>query len=250
LQKPIIFTHRAPTLRANDHACLYGLPIFCGSLDTCRKKLRDALAEKRDTPYLVFTPNLEMLSGAKHYPTLHALLGEADLLLPDGIGVQLLSRFRVKKRIAGIDAGEFLLTLAEENGYRVYLLGGKHRVAKAAADRLTERFPALSIVGVHHGYFKETEESSVIDKIRAAAPDFLFVCMGFPRQEEFLVRNHNVLPSVRMALGLGGALDVWSGNIRRAPFWMQKCGLEWLYRLLKQPSRLPRLLRSIRDTIR
>jgi len=123
-------------------------------------------------------------------------------------------------------------------------------VAKAAADRLTERFPALSIVGVHHGYFKETEESSVIDKIRAAAPDFLFVCMGFPRQEEFLVRNHNVLPSVRMALGLGGALDVWSGNIRRAPFWMQKCGLEWLYRLLKQPSRLPRLLRSIRDTIR
>lgn len=249
MQKPIKFTRFPRGSVAGERTFLYGLPIYCGDLDACRKILKGALRERRGTPYLVFTPNLEMLSSAKHSPSAFSLLASADLLLPDGIGVRLLSRFAVKTRIAGIDTGEFLLSLAEKNGYRVYLLGGKEGVAKTAAERLTERFPALRIVGAHHGYFDSSEEPAVTAGIRSAAPDLLFVCMGFPRQEEFLARNRNALSPIRMALGLGGSLDVWAGNVHRAPLWMQKCGLEWLFRVLREPSRLRRILRSIRDTL-
>lgn len=207
------------------------------------------MQKARNAPYLVFTPNLEMLSRAKHSNSLRSLLASGDLLLPDGIGVRLLSHFCIKERISGIDTGEFLLFCAAKNGYRVYLLGGKDGVASDAAQRLTERFPTLRVVGVHHGYFDRTEEPSVTAHIRVAAPDLLFVCMGFPRQEGFLARNRDALSPVRMALGLGGALDVWSGNTPRAPLWIQNCGLEWLFRVLKEPSRLPRLWKSLQYTL-
>ena len=211
--------------------------------------LKDIMQKARNAPYLVFTPNLEMLSRAKHSRSLCSLLASGDLLLPDGIGVRFLSHFCIKERISGIDAGEFLLSYAAKNGYRVYLLGGKEGVASAAAQRLSARFPALRVVGVHHGYFDRTEEPSVTAHIRSTTPDLLFVCMGFPRQEGFLARNRDVLSPVRMALGLGGALDVWSGNTPRAPLWIQNCGLEWLFRTLREPARIPRLLGSIRDIL-
>ncbi len=229
---------------------VYGVPIENKCLADILSVLRETLSAKRRIPFLVFTPNLEMLSRAKHSKKIQTLLSAGDLLLPDGIGVCILSRLRVRKRIAGIDVGEALLSLSEKHGYRVYLLGGKEGVAKAAAHRLTERFPTLSVVGTHHGYFGETEAAAVTAHIRTVAPDILFVCMGFPRQEQFLIRNRDALSPVRVALGLGGALDVWSENTRRAPLWMQKYGLEWFYRLLREPSRLPRLLRSIRDVLR
>jgi N-acetylglucosaminyldiphosphoundecaprenol N-acetyl-beta-D-mannosaminyltransferase len=101
------------------------------------------------------------------------------------------------------------------------------------------RYPTLQICGVHHGYFDKSgaENAEVIKKIRTAAPDILFVCFGFPAQEKWITDNLSSLPSVKLALGLGGSLDVWSGNIRRAPLLVQKAGLEWLWRTVLEPKR-------------
>lgn len=211
--------------------------------------LEKAFSSEKEAPLLVFTPNLEILSKAKHSSEAFKLLMGADLLLPDGIGTQILSGFRLKERIAGIEIGEALLALSEKEGCRVYLLGGKAGIAKNAAERLTARFPSLSVVGTHHGYFDRQEEYAVTAEIRAASPDLLFVCMGFPRQEDFLVRNRSLLSPVRIALGLGGSLDVWAGDLCRAPVWMQRCGLEWLFRTVQEPNRVKRIFRSIRGIL-
>lgn len=250
MQKPIVFAYIPPPPPARDTLRLFGLPIFRESRQTCEQNLRRVLAKARPLPYLIFTPNLEMLSAAKHDSNVRALLGEADLLLPDGIGVRILSGFRVKERIAGIEIGEFLLSLAAKKGYRVFLLGGKRGVAEEARKPLVTRFPALSIVGTHHGYFEKDEEGMLAEAIRSAKADILFVCTGFPRQEDFLFRNRKALSGVRVAVGLGGSLDCWSEHSKRAPLWMQKCGLEWLYRVVNEPERIPRLLSSVRGILR
>ena len=249
LQKPIIFAYERHTEK-DDVTRLYGLLICRKGRRSAEIALSDAVSEKHALPYLVFTPNLEMLARAKHDASVRALLRHADLLLPDGIGVILLSHFRVKERVAGIEIGEYLLTRSAENGYRVFLLGGQEGVADAATEKLRARFPTLSVVGTHHGYFDRDEEKAIVDAIRAASTDILLVCMGFPRQESFLVRNRAGLSGVRVALGLGGSLDVWSGRVPRAPAWIQGCGLEWLYRVCRTPNRFPRLLRSAWDIIR
>lgn len=249
LQNPIFPSPSFLPSNERDYVHVWGLPIYKKGMEGSLFMLGKALSSKKEAPLLVFTPNLEMLSRAKHSSETLDLLRKADLLLPDGIGTQILSGLRIRKRIAGIEIGEALLALSEKKGYRIYLLGGKADTAKNAAERLVARFPSLHIVGTHHGYFDREEEHAVTAEIRAASPDLLFVCMGFPRQEEFLVRNRSLLAPIRIALGLGGSLDVWAGDLRRAPVWMQCCGLEWLFRTIQEPNRVKRIFRSIRGLL-
>ena len=249
LQNPIFASHTFPSASEREYISVFGLPIYKREMKKCLLTLKKELSSQKKAPTLVFTPNLEMLARAKHSSETFKLLQKADLLLPDGIGTQILSGFRVRERIAGIEIGEALLALSEKEGFRVYLLGGRTGVAENAAERLTAQFPALSIVGTHHGYFDKREEQAVTAEIRAASPDLLFVCMGFPLQEEFLVRNRSSLSPVRIALGLGGSLDVWAGDLCRAPVWMQRCGLEWLFRTTKEPHRIKRIFRSIHEIL-
>jgi len=126
-------------------------------------------------------------------------------------------------------------------------LGGKPSVADKAADRLRDRFPTLTVCGMHHGYFDHTaasaENQAVLADIQSKAPHILFVCLGFPCQERWIVENTPQLPSLSLAMGLGGSLDVWSGNLRRAPKLLRSCGLEWLWRAIRQPRRFFRLIR-------
>ena len=216
------------------------------ALETMAKALRG------DAQLRVFTPNLEMLSTAAVSPTKRELLSEADLLLPDGIGVSLLCLkhgIAPPPRLTGIDSAAKLLRYAAEQGDSVYLLGGKPTVALRAAENLKQRFPSLKICSTHHGYFDiqidSLENSEVIKDINSLSPRILFVCMGFPRQEEWIINNAHKLPSVRVFMGLGGSLDVWSGDLLRAPKWVQKTHLEWLWRCILQPSRIPKLFKSI-----
>ena len=233
--------------KSEKSATLYGLTLYRGSRRDCEKALARLLEVEATQPALVFTPNLELLAASKQSAKLRTLLRSADLLLPDGIGTVLLSRGRIRTRFPGIEAGEFLLHLAARRGYRVYLLGGKAGRAERAAARLKECYPALHVVGTHHGYFPphSAEEAEAFRRIRAADPELLIVCMGFPRQERLLVRIRDQLPSLRVGMALGGALDVWSGETRRAPRMMQRLGLEWLYRTAKEPERIHRLMRSL-----
>lgn len=228
---------------------LYGVKFKRLTKEGALELMAEALNGK--TPLRVFTPNLEMLSAAAVCPSVRDLLLEADLLLPDGIGISLLCRrngITPPPRLTGIDTALELLKYAAENGNSVYLLGGKPSVALRAAEGLRSQLPDLLLCGTHHGYFDPSSDSyennMVLRDINSHSPSILLVCMGFPRQEEWIIQNANKLPSVRIFMGLGGSLDVWSGDLRRAPRWVQKMRLEWLWRCILQPSRIPRLFKS------
>ena len=193
-----------------------------------------------------FTPNAEILYRASRDHELKGLLSSADLLLPDGVGVTLAARMRgtpLRARYAGSDFGEWLLRYAAENSLSVFLLGGKNGVAESARERLYAKHQNLNICGVHHGYFEKqgVENEQILRLIREKKPDLLLVCLGFPAQERWIAENLSSLPSVRLAVGLGGSLDVWSGTKMRAPRALQAIGMEWLWRALSSPAHLKRL---------
>ena len=189
----------------------------------------------------VFTPNTQMLLSAHESEDIRCLLATSTLNIPDGVGVRIAARLRGVRleSMSGIDLAEELLLVAASKGYRVFFLGAKRGVAEKAAENIRVRYPTLQICGMHHGYFDKSgaENAAVLKKIRTAAPDILFVCFGFPAQEKWIAENLSSLPSVKLAIGLGGSFDVWSGNLRRAPLLIQKAGLEWLWRTVLEPKR-------------
>lgn len=192
---------------------------------------------------ILVTPNAEMLSSGGG-----ALLSRADLLFPDGIGIGAAMRrlgHPPREKTCGIELAGRLFENYTARGaqVRVFLLGGRPGVAARAAERLGKRYGGVEICGVHHGYFdvKGDENREVIKKISASGAELLIVCMGFPRQERWMLENRHRMPKVRLMMGLGGSLDVWSGDLPRAPKAVRSAGLEWAYRTLKQPSRLGRL---------
>ena len=142
--------------------------------------------------------------------------------------------------MAGIEFGEEVCKLLAKNGGKLYLLGGKPGIAKAAGEKLTEKYPGLQICGAADGYFKD--EAAVVAQINEAKPDVLFVCLGAPKQEKFIKEHFEEL-DVTLMLGLGGSLDGYAGVAQRAPRWMIDLSLEWLYRLLKEPRRIGRMMR-------
>lgn len=187
-------------------------------------------------PHLVVTPNAEIVYEATRSSALAAILKGADLVVPDGAGVLLAARILgnpVPEKVAGVELATNLLQELSHRGMgRIYLLGATPEVVKMAAARIGERFPGLNVVGFRDGFFSQDEESAVIDQIRVSRPDVLFVGMGAPRQEFWL---HRHLPElgVRLGLGVGGTIDIWSGAAKRAPAWMIRMNLEWLFRIVK-----------------
>ncbi|MBQ9085701.1 MAG: WecB/TagA/CpsF family glycosyltransferase [Clostridia bacterium] len=221
---------------------LFGLPIVNASARDIQANLKERLS--RESKTVIFSPNAEILTKAAKDPSLHQLLHRGDLLIPDGIGTLLCARVLgtpLTERIPGIDLGEWVLRYAAEQGLSVFLLGGKPGVARRAAERLRSQLPELIMAGTHHGYFSPGEEENVLRKVQQAEPQILLVCMGFPEQEQWILSHEAHLPSLRLAMGLGGSLDVWSGDLPRAPQPIRAMGLEWLYRALRSPQRLPRL---------
>ena len=208
------------------------------SKENIKKELSDRLFDGHG--FSVFTPNTQMLLASKKERSLRTLLNSSSINIPDGIGIRIAARLKGNIRLAktsGIDLAEELLPIAEKLGTRIFLLGGKDGVARIAKKNLVRRFPALNICGTHHGYFDEKSEKKVINLINSSRAELLFVCMGFPRQERWIIENLPSLPCVKVAMGLGGTLDVWAKKTRRAPKIMQNAGLEWLWRVILEPSR-------------
>lgn len=212
---------------------------------TLEEAVTTALAAAR--PLFTVTPNAVMLDACRRDPHCAALINRADLSLPDGTGVLLAAKrggTPLRERVSGIAFGEALLSAAAMQGLSVFLLGGKPGIAAAAADQLCKKHPRLKICGTHHGYFDKSgeEDHAVLERIRRCRPAILFVCFGFPLQEEWIWRHLPLLPdSLRVAAGLGGCLDVWSGALRRAPQLISRMGLEWAWRMLLEPRRLKNL---------
>lgn len=214
------------------------------------EKLRGSISTK------IFTPNTEIIFKCHKDSSLRETVNSADLLFPDGSGVIFASKMLklgYTERITGIDLGEYILSEADKNKLRVFLLGGKDGVANKAIEKLSERFPNTVFCGSNHGYFQKEgyENQKVLELINKTSPDIIFVCFGFPLQEKWINDNLSDLPSVRMAVGLGGSLDVWSQKVKRAPKLMQRLFLEWLWRMILQPRRIvfltviPRFLSAV-----
>ena len=170
------------------------------------------------------------------------ILNNAKYPIPDGIGIVVASKLRngkIKKRITGIDSMEMLCELANENKYKVFLYGTKEEVLLTAVNNLKNKYPNMEIVGYINGYVKD--EKKIIKQINKAKPNILFVALGSPKQELFIKNNIDNI-NCNIFQGVGGSFDVISGNIKRAPIFIQKLGLEWFYRLLKEPKRIIRQL--------
>ncbi len=191
----------------------------------------------------VVTPNAEIAYEALHDENMRTLLNSAELMLPDGAGVVLASKILktpLKQKVAGVDFADGLLGVLETTGQSLYLLGSKPGIGELAAQKMMQKHPRLRIAGIADGYFQD--EAPVIDKINASGADVLFVCLGAPKQEQFMARHQKVL-HVKLMAGLGGTLDSFAGTVKRAPKWMIRLNLEWLYRLIKEPKRFKRMLR-------
>lgn len=189
------------------------------------------------------TPNAEIAWEAMQDQKFCGVINSADLVLPDGAGVVLGAKILdrpLKGKVAGIEFADQLAGYLAKTGGSLYLLGSKPGIAEQAAEKLVEKHPGLTICGTADGYFKE--EGPVIAKINEARPDALFVCLGAPKQEIFMYKHRRGL-DVGLMCGLGGSLDGFAGTVKRAPRWMIRCNLEWLYRLLKEPRRLGRMMR-------
>ena len=201
------------------------------------------IINSNEKTYIV-TPNPEIVWICRQDKALLAAVNTAGLVLPDGIGVIMGARILRTPlrcgRIPGIDFIAALFDKLAQGGGSVFLLGSKPGVAEEAGKKLVKKHPGLLIAGTADGYF--SDDASVIDQINAAKPDLLLVCLGAPKQELWMAENIGRLDT-HLCAGLGGALDVFAGKVKRAPVFFQKLGLEWFYRLVCEPRRIKRMIK-------
>lgn len=245
----LFMAHSASASPADKRLTILGIPIDDRPLKEIGGLFDRWLGDGRQ--HYVVTPNPEMLVASSHDEYLHAALSGAGLSLADGVGVQLAGwwyRHPIRNRISGVDVARELLGHAARLQASVYFLGGNPGVAQLAAKRLAHQIPKLAIAGASNGGVIQNPEwvdHGILDAIRQTNAAILIVAFGHGTQERFIAAHLARLPSVRIAIGVGGAFDYWSGKIRRAPLLLRQVGLEWLYRLVRQPKRLPRILRAV-----
>ncbi len=186
----------------------------------------------------------EMLMAARRDAALHEAIQTAALVVADGIGIVLAARLlgvRLRERVTGVDLLEAFTGLAAERGFRIFLLGAPPGVARVAGEALVRRHPGLVVAGSYAGSPAAEAAETILARLAAARPDALFVAFGSPAQERWLAARRERLGAA-VAIGVGGALDTLAGRVPRAPHWMRRAGLEWLYRLWRQPWRWRRML--------
>ncbi len=227
-----------------------GVSFDAVNIDEASEHIFTAIQNKNRTPLTVVTPNPIMVMNAQKNEALFSALSSADLSLADGVGIISAAKRMgtpLPERVTGIDTAYSVLEKLADVGGSVYLLGAKPGVAEDAAERLTADLIGLRVLGAHHGYFDDDAE--IIKDISEKAPDLLAVCLGSPRQEIWVHKNKDKLIGVGAIICLGGALDVWSGNIKRAPSLFIKLHLEWLWRMLCEPKRMKELPKMIKFRI-
>ena len=220
---------------------ILGIPFdYVDMEEAVEKSKKYAVGDRMRT---IFTPNPEMVMMAQKDDELKRALLSADLLIPDGIGIVIASGFygnKFTERVAGFDLMTQLILWGVQRGWTFYLLGGKPGISDKAKFNLEKVYPNIRIVGNHHGYFEDKEEE-VIAHINLCNPNILLVGMGAPYQERWIFRNRWKLKA-NLAMGIGGSLDILAGKAKRAPKIFINLGLEWFYRLIKEPWRFKRML--------
>ncbi len=217
---------------------ILGVKISRADYVTATKEIERFLVDGKK--HYIVTPNPEFVVLAQTDQEFRQILNQADLAIPDGVGL------RVGTRVTGTDLMIKLCGLAAKKGYSIFLLGGRNGVAEEAAKRLKAQFANLNIVGTCEANPKEVGAGAFEGTALQAKPsiDFLFVAYGAPKQEKWIARNLDKIP-VRVAMGVGGAFDFIAGKRKRAPKFLRQLGLEWLWRLIQEPQRFPRILNAI-----
>ena len=217
---------------------LLGLRVDDVTVDETRRRLIAFLEEER--PHHVVTADASAWVIAGRDPDYLRIVQSADLVTPDGAGLVWAAGFLgvpLRERVSGVDLVEWLSKESAARGFSLFFFGAAPGVAEEAATRLAERYPGMRLAGAHHGFLQTPEEEArLLETIRSARPDVLLIAMGIPRQEKWIARHKDAL-GARLSMGVGGSFDVFSGRVNRAPLWMQKRGLEWLYRLLQDPRK-------------
>ncbi len=191
--------------------------------------------------HTIFFLNAHCFNIAQKNDDYSRAINNSDLLLNDGIGIKiasLLSGIRLKENLNGTDLIPEILVLAAEKKKKIFLLGGANGIAERAAGKIKEMIPRAEITGYHSGYFSEKEEKKVLEKVNSCRSELLVLGMGVPRQELWAIKNKSKLTGTKIIIGGGAILDFISGNVKRAPLWMRKMNIEWVYRLINEPGRL------------
>jgi N-acetylglucosaminyldiphosphoundecaprenol N-acetyl-beta-D-mannosaminyltransferase len=215
-----------------------GVPIDLLTLEQTVARAIDAMLMRTPTQHVAI--NVAKLVNTRRDPELKRDVCESHIVGIDGMGVVWGARalgIEVPERVAGIDLMERLLEVSSLLDFRPYFLGAKQDVLERAVVAALDRWPGLRFAGYRNGYFNESDEQEVVDGIKAAAPDCLFIAMPTPRKELFLHKYRNEL-GVPFIMGVGGSIDVLAGHVSRAPARMQRAGLEWLYRTYQEPRRM------------
>jgi N-acetylglucosaminyldiphosphoundecaprenol N-acetyl-beta-D-mannosaminyltransferase len=228
---------------------ILGVPVDTLDRAAALASVTATIAESRErarTPRptrQIVTLNPEILMRARQDTAVLRVLADADLIVPDGIGIVLAARLLgtpLPERVTGVDLLESIAELAAARGWRIFLLGAAPGVADEAAVRLKVRFPALRVAGTFSGSPAPDDDAACVERIRSSAADVVFVAFGAPAQERWIARTRGQLGAA-VAVGIGGAFDFVSGRVARAPRWMRRIGVEWIYRLLRQPWRWRRM---------
>ncbi len=227
---------------------IFGININNITFEEAMENIRGYLSG--ETLKVIYTPNTEIVMAAKDDENLKSLINNGDMVTADGIGLIYAGKIKnkpIKERVTGFDLSMGILNIANENGYSLYLLGGKPGIGDLALENIKREYSGIKIVGNHHGYFQGShngnpahmEELDLIKNINDNIPDIIFVGLGFPGQENWINSNRDKIKS-KLIIGNGGVIDILAGNAKRAPDIFIKLGLEWFYRLLKEPSRIKR----------
>ncbi len=225
------------------HRVLFGLPVRAETMDEAVAGIERVILDRRSRPVLHLALNAAKVSQIARDPEFRELIAGFDRIHADGAPIVWASRLLdrpLPERIAGIDLMLRLVELAARRGFRPYFLGARPEAVAACVARLRERWPALEVAGLHHGYWSEAdaaEEEGIVAAVRAARPDLLFVALPTPRKERFLLRHRDAL-GLPFAMGVGGSFDVIAGLVKRAPMAWQAAGMEWAYRLLQEPRKM------------
>lgn len=217
---------------------MMGCQIDNLSMDETLQKIDGFI--KRGSPQQHVVVNVDKIVKAHRDPDLRRIINECSLVSADGMPVVWASRLLgkgLKERVAGIDLFEALMKRAAEQGWRVFLLGATQEVVAGVKDLYEKKYPGLTVAGFRNGYWRPDEERGVVEQIKAARADLLFVAISSPKKEQFLGAYQGEM-KVPFAMGVGGTFDVAVGKVKRAPLWMQRSGLEWFFRFLQEPRRM------------
>jgi len=221
---------------------ILGVKIDKVTMEEALGRLQSFLQENR--VHTIYTPNSEIMMAAQRDQYLKSILNSADLLVADGAGVVLASRIlkvNLPEKVAGFDLVKNSFSMNPGKKIKYFLFGSKPGIAEAAKEKILSSYDNVEIAGCHHGYFSPEDEDRIIDMINRSGADILLVALGAPKQEKWIYENKDRL-KVKVCIGVGGSLDVLSGKVKLAPEFFRRNGLEWLYRLYKEPRRFKRML--------